>query len=84
MQDQPIWGGRPPSAFDKLERVALGQLLLHHPAIYTLAELARELDESDVAIKDAVAALARAGLVNRWDVFVVPSRAALRFEELNW
>jgi predicted transcriptional regulator len=84
MQDQPISGGRPPSAFDKLERVALGQLLLHHPAIYTLAELARELDESHVAMEDAVAALVRAGLVNRWDTFVVPSRAALRFEELAW
>jgi predicted DNA-binding transcriptional regulator len=84
MQDQPIWGGRPPSAFDKLERVTLGQLLLHHPAIDTLAELARELGESDLAVEDTVAALARNGLVNRWEGFVIASRAAVRFEELNW
>jgi hypothetical protein len=45
---------------------------------------ARALGECDVAIEDAVAALARAGLVNRWEVFVVPSRAALRFKELAW
>jgi len=84
MQDQPIPGGKRRSAFDKLERAALGQLLVHHPAIYTLAELARELDEDDVAVEDALAALARAGLVNRWEGFVVPSRAALRFDELDW
>jgi hypothetical protein len=33
-------GRQPRSAFDKLERAALGQLLAHHPAIYTLAERA--------------------------------------------
>jgi hypothetical protein len=82
MQDDPIWGGRRRSETDKLEQAALAQLLVHHPALYTLAELALELDEPAVAVAEAVAALARCGLVNKWDYFVVPSRAALRFDEL--
>jgi hypothetical protein len=62
MQDQPTPGGEFRSGLDKLERAALGQLLVHHPAIYTLAELALELDEPDVVVEETVAALARAGL----------------------
>jgi predicted transcriptional regulator len=84
MQDQPTPEREFRSGLDRLERAALGQLLTHHPAFYTLAELARELDESDVVVEETVAALARAGLVNRWEVFVVPSRAALRFDQLDW
>ena len=84
MQDQPIPSGKFRSEFDRLERAALGQLLAHHPAFYTLAELARELDEPGDVVDETVAALARAGLVNRWEVFVVPSRAALRFDQLDW
>jgi hypothetical protein len=37
-----------------------------------------------VVVEETVAALARAGLVNRWEVFVIPSRTALRFDELDW
>ena len=84
MEDQPIPGGKPRSQLDVLERATLGQLLEHHPAFYTLAELASELDEPGLAVEDTVAALARAGLVNRWESFVVPSRAALRFDQLDW
>jgi hypothetical protein len=84
MQDHPIPGDKFRSGFDKLERAALGQLLVHHPAIYTLAELALELGEPDVVVEETVAALAGDGLVNRWDVFVIPSRAALRFDQLDW
>jgi hypothetical protein len=84
MQDHPIPGGKFRSEFDKLERAALGLLLHHHPALYTLAELARELDEPDVGVEEAVAALAGCGLVNRWECFVAPSRAAVRFDELDW
>ena len=84
MQDQPTPEPEFRSGLDKLERAALGQLLAHHPAIYTLAELERELDEPDVVVEETVAALARAGLVNRWEVFVIPSRTALRFDELDW
>jgi hypothetical protein len=84
MQDHPIPGGEFRSEFDKLERAALGQLLAHHPAFYTLAELAREVDEPDHVVEETVAALAGCGLVNRWECFVAPSRAALRFDELDW
>ena len=84
MQDQPIPDGEFRSGLDKLERAALGQLLAHHPAIYTLAELARELDEPDLGVEEAVAALASCGLVNRWECFVAPTRAAVRFDELDW
>ena len=83
MQDQPTPEPEFQSGLDKLERAALGQLLEHHPAFYTLAELARELDEPDDVVEETIAALVRAGLVNRWDVFAVPSRAALRFDELD-
>ena len=34
-------------------------------------------------MEETVAALARAGLVNRWEVFAIPSRTALRFDELD-
>jgi DNA-binding IclR family transcriptional regulator len=84
MEDQPVPGGKPRSQLDVLERATLGQLLEHHPAFYTLAELARELDEPEDVVEETVAALARAGLVNRWGGFVVPSRAALRFDDLDW
>ena len=84
MQDQPIPDGEFRSGLDKLERAALGQLLAHHPAIYTLTELALELGEPGVVVEETIAALAGAGLVNRWEVFVIPSRAALRFDQLDW
>lgn len=84
MQDQPIPDGEFRSGLDKLERAALGQLLAHHPAILTLAELALELGEPDMVVEETIAALAGAGLVRRWDAFVIPSRAALRFDELDW
>jgi hypothetical protein len=84
MQDQPIPGGKRRSEFDKLERAALGQMLVHHPAFYTLAELALELDEPDALVEEAIAALAGCGLVNRWELFVIPTRAALRFDQLDW
>jgi hypothetical protein len=84
MQDQPIPGAKPRSELDKLERAALGLLLNHHPAFYTLSELARELDMTEDVAEETVAALARSGLANRWEVFVAASRSAVRFEELNW
>jgi hypothetical protein len=84
MPDQPTPEGEFRSALDRLERATLGQLLAHHPALYTLSELARDLAEPDDAVAETVAALDRAGLVNRWDRFVIPSRAALRFDELDW
>ena len=84
MEDQPKPGGNRRSQPDVLERATLGQLLAHHPALYTLPELARELDEPDDDVEETVAALARAGFVHRWDAFVLPSRAAVRFDQLDW
>ena len=71
-----------------VETTVLRQLLLIHPAQVTVEELivdvAADPDafaERD-AIERAVRELARAGLVHRNGEFVIPSRAALRFDEL--
>ena len=65
-----------------LESALLQQVLSLHPTTVTIEELARELDESGDALERAVRDLAAAGLLHRSDVFVLPSRAALRFDEL--
>ena len=70
------------------EAAVLRRLLALHPTQVTLAELSRELsaDPEDFAAVDAVERavdeLARAGLLHRNNDLVLPSRAALRFEEL--
>lgn len=70
------------------EAVVLRRLLVLHPTQVTLAELTRELgaDPGDFAERDAVERavdeLARTGLLHRSNDLVLPSRAALRFEEL--
>jgi hypothetical protein len=70
------------------ESAVLQQVLSFHPAQVTVGELVRELagDPADFGRRDAVERairdLAGAGLLNRHDAFVVPTRAALRFNEL--
>jgi hypothetical protein len=71
-----------------VEAAVLRQLLLIHPAQVTVEELivdvAADADafaERD-AIERAVRELARTGLVHRNGEFAIPSRAALRFDEL--
>jgi hypothetical protein len=70
------------------ESAVLQQLLDFHPVLVTLAELVREVagESTDFAERDAVERAVRdlvgAGLVHRHDAFVVPTRAALRFNEL--
>lgn len=70
------------------EAVVLRWLLALHPVQVTFDELLREVcEEPDDfaqhdAIDRAVRDLAVAGLVHRNGEFVVPSRAALRFDEL--
>ena len=71
-----------------VEATVLRQLLLHHPAHLTVEELIVDVAadpeafaERD-AIERAVRDLARAGLVHRNGEFAIPSRAALRFDEL--
>lgn len=66
-----------------LESAALQQVLALHPATITLEELARELGEEDAdSIERAVRDLVAAGLLRRSGSLVLPTRAALRFDEL--
>lgn len=78
-----------PAAEDKAtEAAVLRQLLTLYPVQVTLKELKREIsgEEEDFAARDAVERAVReltaAGLVHRHGVIVLPSRAALRFDEL--
>jgi hypothetical protein len=71
-----------------IEAAVLRQLLALHPVQLTLGDLLREVagKPRDFASKDgverAVRDLIAAGLVNRNGDVVLPSRAALRFDEL--
>jgi len=71
-----------------IESAVLQQVLALHPTILTLAELVRELGEGGDrssgrdAIERAVRDLAGAGLLLHRDSLVLPTRAALRFDEL--
>lgn len=80
---------RNPAAEDEaIEAAVLRQLLALHPVQLTLEELQREIagDEDDFAARDAVEravhTLAATGLVHRNGELVLPSRAALRLDEL--
>ncbi len=80
---------RNPAADDKAtEAAVLRQLLALYPVQLTLKELKREIagEGDDFALVDAVERavleLAAAGLVHRNGEVVLPSRAALRLDEL--
>jgi hypothetical protein len=79
---------RTPGAEDTaVEAAVLRQLLALHPVQLTLTELQREIGEpGDFALTDAVERavrdLAAAGLAHRSGDVVLPSRAALRLDEL--
>jgi type IV secretory pathway protease TraF len=70
------------------ERAVLQQLLAIHPNPVTLAELVDEIAGKGCdfaqrdAIERAVHSLAGCGLLHRSEALVLPSRAALRFDEL--
>lgn len=74
------------------DRASESAVLLHvlalHPTAITLEELVRELDsEADAfaqrdAVERAVRDLTGTGLLHRSDSLVLPTRAALRFDEL--
>lgn len=69
------------------EAAVLQQLLALHPIQLSFEELLRELGEGDGfagrdAIERAVHDLEATGLLHRNCKLLVPSRAALRFEEL--
>lgn len=73
----------------RIEAAILRWLLALHPVQITFGELLREVCEEpdDFAQRDAVERAVRdlgiAGLVHRNGEFVIPSRAALRFDELE-
>jgi len=72
----------------RFETAVLQQLLAIHPNPVTLAELVDEIAGKGCdfaqrdAIERAVHALAGCGLLHRSEALVLPSRAALRFDEL--
>ncbi len=65
-----------------MESALLQYVLALHPATVTLEELARELGETRDDVDRAVRDLVGTGLLNSSDALVLPSRAALRFDEL--
>ncbi len=70
-----------------VESAVLRQLLDLHPTQLTIAELKRELGSDNEfaerdAVERAVRELAAVGLLHQKEEFVIPTRAALRFNEL--
>jgi len=74
---------------ESVESAVLRQLLDLHPTRLTLEELLREVSGSRAgfaehdAVKRAVRELAAVGLLHQGEEFVAPTRAALRFNELQ-
>ncbi len=70
------------------ESAVLQQVLAFHPVLVTMEELMREVggESPDFAERDAIERAVRdligAGLLHHHEVFIVPTRAALRFSEL--
>ncbi len=69
------------------EAAVLHLVLALHPTPLTLADIVRELGGGDFGQRDAVERAVRdlvgSGLLHRSGALVLPSRAALRFEELS-
>ncbi len=69
------------------EAAVLHLVLALHPTPLTLADLVRDLGGGDFSQRDgverAVRDLVGSGLLHRSQALVLPSRAALRFEELS-
>ena len=82
MHDEPTQApaGREP---DRLESAVMLMLLqAGHPWPWSMHEIARELG-NELLAADAVVGLHAAGLVNRLDEFVFPTRSATRFRHLS-
>lgn len=80
---------RTPAAEDTaIESAVLQHVLALHPTHVTLPELVRDVGGESIgfeqrdAIERAVRDLVGAGLLHQHDSFVLPSRAAIRFDEL--
>jgi DNA-binding IclR family transcriptional regulator len=65
-----------------MESALLQQVLALHPTTITLEELTRELEEPRDDVDRAVRDLVATGLLHCSESLVLPSRAALRFDEL--
>lgn len=85
----PVNASLSPAGEDEAVQLALlTEVLSLHPAQLTVSELAREMSETPEDpgerddVEQAVRDLAAAGLLHRNGAFVLPTRAALRFEEL--
>ena len=82
MHDEPTQaasGGEP----DRSESAVMLMLLeMGHPWPWSMQEIARELGNEMLAA-DAVLGLHAAGLVNRIEEFVFPTRSATRLRTLN-
>jgi len=70
------------------EAAVLHYVLALHPTPLTLADLVRELGGTEDfsqrdAVERAVRDLAGCGLLHRSGTLILPTRAALRFEELD-
>lgn len=70
------------------QRAILGLILAQHPAQLTICELALEINESDDfesndAVERAVRDLVGAGLLRCQGISVLPTRAALCFDQLQ-
>jgi hypothetical protein len=78
-----------PSADDvKTERVVLAFLLEEHPSLLTIPELSRALNadpgfDTDDAVERAIRELVGGGLLHCEGAFIVPTRAALYFAQLE-
>ena len=72
-----------PVPHDVLEHSVLHLVLARHPAQVHVDELVRAVGGKDFLVNDAVTDLVADGLLHRHGDFVVPTRAALRFDELG-
>lgn len=81
-------GLEPLTADESIQTAVLTSILAEHPVQLTPNDLYRERkDPSDARERDdvdrAIDALVVAGLIHRSGPFVVPSRAAVKFDELH-
>lgn len=80
MQDQPS-----PEAIrqNNTDSAVLSMLLYDTgPSVWALEDVARELTD-EIEADDSIGRLCRAGLLHRWDNYVVVTRAAFRAAELS-